>query len=242
MNHYVYRITRKSTGRFYIGIRMCKCAPLDDAGYWGSGTRVRAIIAKHGAADLEKRILVQVHSRKEANRVEAALVGADQVNDPMCLNLRAGGDNGPFSEETRAKLSAAQKGKKLTPENRAKLLAANKGKKLTPETRAKIGAAQKGRKMSPENRAKLLAANKGRKMSPENRAKMSAVNKGKKYTPETRAKIGAAHKGKKVTPESRAKMSAAQKAHWVLKKAAKAKAASHPSAESAGAAQRGQAG
>tara|TARA_R110000764_G_scaffold52721_2_gene114654 strand:+ start:50 stop:751 length:702 start_codon:yes stop_codon:yes gene_type:complete len=233
MNHYVYKITRKSTGRFYIGIRMCKCAPLDDAGYWGSGTRVRAIVAKHGTDELEKQILVQVHSRKEAMQIEAALVGPGQVNDPACLNLVGGGWNGPFSEETRAKIVAANTGRKHTPEARANMSAAQKGKKPTPETRAKISAAGKGRKYTPETRAKMSAAQKGRKLSPEHHAKLLAANKGKKRTPETRAKISASSKGRNLTPETRAKISASQKARCARVRAAKAKAASRPSAESA---------
>jgi len=88
-----------------------------------------------------KRILVIVQSRDEACRIEAALVGQPQVDDPLCLNLALGGDRGsygarwtfeespirgiPKSESHRAKISASLKGK-MTDEHKDKIVAANK--------------------------------------------------------------------------------------------------------------------
>jgi Ni/Co efflux regulator RcnB len=109
-------------------------------------------------------------------------------------------------------LSAAKKGKTVSPETRAKMSAAQKGKTVSPETRAKMSAAKKGKTVSPETRAKMSAAKKGKTLSPETRAKMSAAHKGKTLSPETRAKMSAAQKGKTLSPETRAKMSAATKA------------------------------
>ena len=62
------------------------------------------------------------------------------------------------SAEHRAKLRAAQLGRKATPETRAKQSAANTGRVFTPEWRANIAAASTGRTASPETRAKLSAA------------------------------------------------------------------------------------
>jgi len=81
-----------------------------------------------------------------------------------------------FSDETRAKMSASQKGRTLTAETRVKLSAAMKGRTLTAEHRAKIGAAKKGRTQSAEHRAKLGAARKGRTHSAEARAKLGAAH------------------------------------------------------------------
>jgi hypothetical protein len=79
-----------------------------------------------------------------------------------------------LSEEARAKISAANKGRKATPEARAKISAAHKGKKRTAEHRAKISAAQKGKKHTPETRDLFRIVNAGRKISPEHRAKIVA--------------------------------------------------------------------
>jgi NUMOD3 motif-containing protein len=61
--------------------------------------------------------------------------------------------SGPLSAETRAKISAALKGRTFSPEHRAKLSAALKGRSFTPEHRAKIGAAFRGKPLSAEHRA-----------------------------------------------------------------------------------------
>ena len=83
-----------------------------------------------------------------------------------CLGVKFG----PPSDKTRAKMSAAQKGRTFSEEHRKKLSAANMGNRHSPETRAKM----RGRKMSKESRAKVSAAHKGRRHSEETRAKISA--------------------------------------------------------------------
>lgn len=86
------------------------------------------------------------------------------------------------SLETRAKLSAALKGRP----------AHNKGVKHTPEARAKMSAAQKAIGNIPPN-------HKGKKRgprSPETKAKLSAANKGKHPSEETLAKMSAAQKAR----------------------------------------------
>jgi len=123
---------------------------------------------------------------------------------------------GPFSDEHRAKLSAALEGRKFSDEHRAKLSTAFKGmqrslgRKLSDETKAKISVANKGRKHTDEAKAKIGTAGKGRKHSKESRAKMSLVQRGHEVSKETRAKLRAAMTGKKHSKESRAKMSVAR--------------------------------
>jgi len=56
-----------------------------------------------------------------------------------------------------------QAGFKHSPETKAKMSAAQKGRAVSPETRAKIGAANRGRKFSDESRAKMGASHSGEK-------------------------------------------------------------------------------
>jgi hypothetical protein len=124
-----------------------------------------------------------------------------------------GTKRGPHSSETKAKISASNKGKKISAETKVKLSQARKGKKgapRTPEWLAKIqetkrrNGTNKGRKPSPEHKAKISAVHKGKKISLETRAKMSIAaklsnaRKKRKHTPETRAKMSAAHKARKL--------------------------------------------
>jgi hypothetical protein len=89
------------------------------------------------------------------------------------------------SDESKAKMSAAQKGKKKgphSPEHVAKVSAALKGRKLSLEHRTKLSISMKGKKHSPEVKAKITEALKGRKLGPfssEHKAKLSEAHKGK---------------------------------------------------------------
>jgi hypothetical protein len=133
-------------------------------------------------------------------------------------NLESGGRGGKSPcAETRAKISAAGLGRKMSPEFCANMSAARLGKKATPEHIAKMRAANLGKKATPETCAKLSAAklgkNLGKKLSPETRAKISAAKLGKKLSPEHRAKLSAAQLGRRMPPEAIAKSVAAQRAN-----------------------------
>ena len=113
--------------------------------------------------------------------------------------------------ETRKRMSAAQRKRFSTPEGRAKLSAACKGRIISPETKAKMKIAQRKLHDLPEYRAKLSKAMKGRIMSPEWIARISKALKGKKFSPEHKAKISVnmsrIHKDRRKTLEHRTNIS-----------------------------------
>ena len=62
MNHYTYLIQHKTEDKRYIGVRSCKCDPIEDTTYWGS--------SKHLPKDVKHthvKIILKVHK----TRVEA---------------------------------------------------------------------------------------------------------------------------------------------------------------------------
>jgi hypothetical protein len=95
----------------------------------------------------------------------------------------------------------------------AKVSAALRGKPLSPEHRAKSGA-KKGKPKSPEHIAAVSAALSGKPKSLETCAKMSAARRGKPLSAEHRAKIGAAFRGKPLSPGHIVAMSAAIHEVW----------------------------
>ena len=106
----------------------------------------------------------------------------------------------PLSEDTRRKLSEANKGKPSwmkgkhhSEESCKKISEAKKGKHLSAESRKKISEAKKG-----ENNPRFgkPAWNKGKHLSEETRTKLSEANNGKHHSEETRKKISEANKGK----------------------------------------------
>lgn len=130
-------------------------------------------------------------------------------------NLTDGGEGTPgltLTPEHRAKIGAAQKGRKHSPESIAKVAAFHKGRKRTNETRARMSAATRGKKRGPhssEHRAKLAASKIGKKRPPEVIEKMRAANLGRPLSEEHRAKLSLVGKGRKFTPEHREKISKA---------------------------------
>lgn len=86
-----------------------------------------------------------------------------------------------FSEESKARLSAAKKGQKYSPEARARMSAAQMGKKLSPETKAKISVSLKG-KPKPEGFGERVSAiHTGAVRSLQSVERLSAASMGKKY-------------------------------------------------------------
>lgn len=67
------------------------------------------------------------------------------------------------SEETRAKIGAASKGRVMPPTHSEKVRKANLGRAVSAETRAKLRKANLGRAVSAETRAKTSATLKGHK-------------------------------------------------------------------------------
>jgi len=91
-----------------------------------------------------------------------------------------------LTEETKQKISNTIK-QNMTDEKRAKISAAGKGRKRSPETQAKINLAVVGSKRSKETREKMSLAQKGKKHTEESKAKMSLIHKN--ITEETREKM-----------------------------------------------------
>lgn len=118
-------------------------------------------------------------ARREATRAKALETWAD----PVIREARLKGVTGRVvSDEMKAKLRAANLGKKASKETRAKMRAQRAGVPQGPhsaETRKRIGDAQRGRPRgwtySDESRAKLSASLKGKPKSPEHIAKMKAT-------------------------------------------------------------------
>lgn len=97
-------------------------------------------------------------------------------------NIAPGGEgrHGPFSDETKRKMSDAHKGKTLSDETKLKMSLAKQN--MSDETKRKISIAHFGKKgkFSDEHRARMSIAKKGKKRRPfsnETRAKMSIIRK-----------------------------------------------------------------
>ena len=202
----IYRIKNLVTGALYIGQ-----TSETFTGRWGRHRRalkacrhtnahLQNSYNKHGKDAFEYRVLEVVPrgdmSDKEfesyLNEREIILISElDTLKNGYNFTEGGGGTRGyAVSEEAKAKISRAHKGRKTSAETKAKMSAAAKGKKkgpFTAEHRANLSAAQKGKKHTAETRAKISAAQKGKKYTDEARANMSAWQKGKPWSLARRA-------------------------------------------------------
>lgn len=113
-----------------------------------------------------------------------------------------------MTDETKAKISAANKGKIRTPEVRAKIAATLMGHPVTVETRERIGKSCMGKNTGPmrdETKHKISQTLMGHAVTAETRAKVSTSKKGtiipslrgKKLSKEHCRKLSASHMGHK---------------------------------------------
>ena len=203
-SHYTYWITNTKLQKHYIGVRSSDIPPIHDIGikYFSSSSEEDfKKDQKINPQDYEYRIIGVFPTKKEAYLNEIELHETYNVGVNLRFYNRANATSTGFStsgiipsEETRKKMSEAQK-------NRAP---------RSEETRKKISEAQKNRApYSKETRKKISDAHKN--ISEETRKKMSDSAKNRApHSKETRKKISDAQIGKKRAPyskETRKKMS-----------------------------------
>jgi len=88
--HYVYKITNKINGKFYIGIKSSRLNFLD-TNYYGSGRLIKASIKKHGKENFLREVLFEFRTREEVLSKEKELVTKDLVSSHNCYNITVGG-------------------------------------------------------------------------------------------------------------------------------------------------------
>ena len=81
-NHYVYRLTHRQTGQFYVGVRTCVGAVENDQ-YKGSGLWPER--CKIAGVALEKEVVAKFETRNKAEIFEQKLID-ESLLSPFCMN------------------------------------------------------------------------------------------------------------------------------------------------------------
>ena len=89
--HYIYKITRNNSDKYYIG--MHSTDNMDD-GYFGSGTRLWKSINRYGKENHTMEILEFCESREQLKIREKEIIGDLWKLDEACMNLVPGGNGG----------------------------------------------------------------------------------------------------------------------------------------------------
>ena len=178
---------------------------------------------------LEDRGLVPVvrfvpaGSEKAAHEIEIALIasiGRRDLGSGPLFNQTCGGEGSSgrvgfrHSEESKAKIGFAHRGKPKSALQRSRMSESAKGR---PGPSSEQLAAMLAARRRPEVREKLAEAAR-RAMTPERLSAMVAAARaavaGVPKSPQTRAKISEAQRGRAISEETRAKMSAAQRRRY----------------------------
>lgn len=190
----VYCATNVINGKKYIGKTVSSMEKRRWEHEWHSETRrdtsplFHRALRAHGCSNFFWEMLFESKSRAVLIRMEIAFIAEMKTKFPDGYNLTDGGEGwsgAVFTEEHKANLSKAQKGRKTSQETKDKISAANIGKKWTQEQKARFSQQCVGRKgVSPsqETRRKLSAATKGKKKPLGHGANVSKGRKGIKFS------------------------------------------------------------
>jgi hypothetical protein len=156
---YVYTITNKITGEFYHGYRYrnqtLDIVPNDDLWitYFTSSNRIKNDIKKYGKNSFTATIIYENTDSVKCWQQEQIAIKNDWGN-PLLLNGKYHDPEsnvevfrriGFFSEESRLKMSMANKGRPKSEEHKRKIALANTGNKGSAEKSAKISISRKGK-------------------------------------------------------------------------------------------------
>jgi hypothetical protein len=121
-------------------------------------------------------------SKKKMSEVQKGRIVSEECKRKL-REINLGKKLKPLSEETKQKISESLKGhtynlgSKRSEETKRKMSEANKGKKCSEETKRKISEIHKGKKHSEEHKKKLRDINLGKKHSEETKQKISKSRK-----------------------------------------------------------------
>lgn len=144
----IYLITNLINKKQYVGQTTQSIEKRFQRHCWKSTSKnsmpICKAIEKYGKENFTIEKLCDCFSQKQLDQQELFYTNILNTWSPNGYNLRAGNGKGSMSEETKAKISAANTGRKRSIEARQNMSNAHRGKTLTPEQRKKISDANKG--------------------------------------------------------------------------------------------------
>ncbi len=155
---YVYRWLNKTNGKSYIGK--------------GVGYRARHHLSIYKTSDHSPKFYRALRKYGEDAFVLSYL--ALGLSDEMALILERAAIQAYDSQNNGYNVLEGGQGPKHTQETKSKIAAAHKGKKLTGKELERVRALQLGRKHTEETKKQIALSGKGKARSPETRQKISS--------------------------------------------------------------------
>lgn len=187
---YVYITENLINHKRYIGQH--KSESLDES-YKGSGTLIQRAFEKYGWDNFQTEILEWCQSREELNAREKYWISYyNAVNSPDFYNILSGGE-GVSSEDVMGEKNPRW-GVSLSDEIKAKISIANRGRKLSEDAKKRISESHKG--INSPNYGKHLSEDVRRKLSDAQLGERSAWY-GRSHSKDSEEKMRKSQSGKK---------------------------------------------
>jgi hypothetical protein len=179
--YYLYRVTNKVNGKYYIGVH--KTDNFDDS-YHGSGVVIKKALDKYGIETFSKTKLFETEDEDEAYLAENTAVGDLWKTDPTCYNATAGGRGGFSHIDSSGDNNCMKKPevvKRVVATKRASGHYESEAHKRAQAAATKAATlARTGSKDSQETKDKRNAAVKAAHQRPEVKAKHALAMKAKR--------------------------------------------------------------
>lgn len=202
---YVYILYRPDGRPFYVGKGQGKRINAHESfAKMGHKARRYSIIRKiwREGGQVGKYKVFETYDESEAFAMECYLIAS--IGRGSLANETDGGEVGATgwtaSAEQRSRLSAAMRGRELSPEWHANVQAAKVGKPRSEECKAKIRATLTGRKLPLEHVEAAAAGHRGQKRSEEAKRR---INEGQRDKPRPNAQGELHHQAKLTTDQVR---------------------------------------
>jgi group I intron endonuclease len=216
----IYKYRNLINGKEYVGqTNNFKDRSMNHKSFGNKKCLLDRAINKYGIKNFSIRLVDVANDDEDLNRKEQFYIHYFDCKYPKGYNLTDGGTGRRgynVSEETKRKISKANKGKIRSEEVRMKMSESSKGSKNnnygkihTDEAKIKISKANIGSrngrwgvKLTEEQKRRVSEVHTNKIVTDETRKKISEGNKGKKLKEETKKKLSEMNKGKKLTKES----------------------------------------
>lgn len=201
----VYMATNKVNGKMYIGqtvgnLGVRKRNHINDALNKSNTMYFGKAIRKYNQDNFDWEVLDSARNIDELNELEIFFIKLFKTFGEG-YNLNAGGKNALHSEETKRKMSEAQKGEKCYMYGKKGKNSVNWGRCASVEVRKHMSEAQKGIKCSEESKQKISKTLKGRKLSKEHIKNITRKGKdhpmyGKHHSESSKKRVSKSRTGK----------------------------------------------
>lgn len=180
---YIYRWTNKATRKVYIGLdttgnrKKRHCYDARD----GSQTHFHRALRKYPSMEYWEWDIIGVTTNTEQLKSMEVDLILQHNSYADGYNSTQGGD-GCFgrvtSDETKAKISAANSGRTLSPERKQQIREYRLGSKASVETRREMSRTRKGKRLYETTKQLISEARTGMKFTDEHRENISKSKKG----------------------------------------------------------------